>query len=99
MTKKDTASRMGKLVEEFRASGQSRKAFARAHGIKEGKLQYWISKFTKSKKSIPDRRDSAQDFVPITFPTTNEPEERNILIRLQSGAEIKTLRMAPCISL
>jgi len=50
MAKKDTASRMRKLVDEFSVSGQSRKAFAAAHGIKEGKLQYWISKLTASKK-------------------------------------------------
>jgi len=89
MTKKDTASRMGKLVKEFRSSAHSRKAFAAAHGIKEGKLQYWISKLAKSKKSVSESRNSVQDFVPITLPASEQPEVRNILIRLQNGVEIE----------
>ncbi|SMG13427.1 IS66 family insertion sequence element accessory protein TnpA [Arenibacter troitsensis] len=44
MTKKDNALRMRKLVKEFRLSGRSQKEFASAHGIKEGKFHYWISK-------------------------------------------------------
>jgi len=89
MAKKDTASRMRKLVDEFSVSGQSRKAFAAAHGIKEGKLQYWISKLTASKKETSIAATLEKDFVPITLPGVAPLEGRNILIRLQSGVEIE----------
>ncbi len=37
---------MKELVGSFHRSGQSRKEFAQAHGLTEGKLQYWIKKFS-----------------------------------------------------
>jgi len=89
MTKKDTASQMHKLVKEFEASGQSRREFAAAHGIKEGKLHYWISKLTKSKKLISGSSISEKNFVPIAVSSIPEQEVRSILIRLTSGVEIE----------
>jgi len=90
MTKDDTASMMLKLVQEFKASGQSRKVFAASHGIKVGKLQYWISKFAKTKRPDSEPNNSTQDFVPITLPSSTKATlAQHILIRLQSGVEIE----------
>jgi len=85
MTKNGTASRMRKLVKEFKNSGQSQKAFAASHGIKEGKLHYWISKLTKPQQSVTVT--PKKDFVAIEV--TPEQEDRCIMIRLKSGIEIE----------
>jgi transposase-like protein len=87
MAKKDTASQMHKLVKQFRDSGQSQKEFAAAHGLKEGKLYYWISKLSKSEQSVTPLTTPKKDFVAIEV--TPEQEGRNIMIRLKSGVEIE----------
>ena len=85
MTKKDTASRMRKLVGQFKDSGRSQKAFAAAHGIKEGKLYYWISKLSKPQQSVTVTPKKA--FVDIEV--SSGQESRCIMIRLKSGVEIE----------
>ena len=86
MTKRDTASLMRKLVKQFEDSGQSRREFASAHGIKQGKLHYWISKLTK-----PQVSDSAveNNFVPIVIAPVAVQETGNIIIRCTNGVEIE----------
>ena len=65
MIKNDTASRMRKLVKQFKDSGQSQKEFAAAHGLKEGKLYYWISKLSKPQQSVTPLVTPKKDFVAI----------------------------------
>ena len=90
MTKKENFSRMRKLVKEFEDSNQSRKAFASAHNIKEGKLQYWITKFTKPKKS-PSVAAPAENknFTPISISPMAANEPRLITIRTAKGLTIE----------
>ena len=85
MTKKDTASRMRKLVGQFKDSGQSQKAFAAAHGIKEGKLYYWISKLSRPQQSA--KGTPKKDFVALEV--ASGQESRCIMIRLKNGVEIE----------
>ncbi len=33
-------------MKELAGSGQSRKEFIKAHGLTEGKVQYWMKKFS-----------------------------------------------------
>lgn len=87
MTNKDTASHMRKLIKQFEASGQSQKEFASDHGLKEGKLYYWIRKLSKPQHSVPPLIATKKDFVAIEV--TPEQESRSILIRLKSGVEIE----------
>jgi len=87
MTKKVTASQMYNLVKKFQESGQSQKDFAAAHGLKEGKLYYWISKLTKPQQSVTPLVTPKNDFVAIEV--TPEQEGRSIMIRLKSGVEIE----------
>lgn len=89
MTKKDNASRMCKLVMEFEESGQSQKEFSAAHGIKQGKLYYWISKLTKQQQGVSSSSVSENNFVPITLTSEEEQEIRSIIIRCTSGVEIE----------
>lgn len=87
MTSNDTASQMRKLVKPFRDSGQSQKEFAAAHGLKAGKLYYWISKLSKSKESATPLIAAKKDFVALEV--IPDQEARNIMIRLKSGVEIE----------
>ena len=87
MTKKDTASKMRDLVKQFKDSGQSQKEFAAAHGLKEGKLYYWVSKLSKPKQSVTPLVIPRKDFVAIEV--APEQEGRSIMIRLKSGVEIE----------
>ena len=51
-----------RLIEEFRQSGQSQKAFCRAKGITKSRLSYWLKK---------DREVSGSNgFIPVK--TTDE---------------------------
>jgi len=79
---------MRKLVKQFKVSCQSQKEFAAAHGLKEGKLYYWISKLSKPQQSVsPCLGTPKKDFVSIEI--TPEQEGRSIMIRLKSGVEIE----------
>ena len=90
MTKQDQATSMFKLVKEFEASGQSQKDFARAHGIKKGKLHYWICKSRNQKqKSSRSSSSSKKNFVPLLVPAVSEPTGQRILIRCSHGVEIE----------
>lgn len=87
MTKKNNASHMRKLVKLYQESGQSQKEFAAAHGLKEGKLYYWISKLSKPQQSVAPLATPKKDFVAIEV--TPEQEAGCIMIRLKSGVEIE----------
>ncbi len=87
MTKKVNASRMQKLVKEFRDSGRSQKEFASAHGLTPGKLHYWVSKTARPERSAAPSIFPKKGFVAISL--TPEHGGRNIVIRLKSGVEIE----------
>ncbi len=87
MRKNDNASVMFKLVKDFETSNKSQKEFAAAHGIKPGKLSYWIFKLTKDQQAVSLLSASDNNFVPITL--TSEDEMRSIIIRCTSGVEIE----------
>ncbi len=89
MTKSDNASRMHKLVKQFQESGQSRKEFAAAQGIKAGKLYYWISKSAKARQAVPWPAAPERNFVPIAVTPGQKQEMRSIIIRCTSGIEIE----------
>lgn len=93
MTKKENAAHMAKLVKDFKHSGKSQKDFALSHGIKEGKLHYWISKLTKAGKTTSTNDSPTpivpKNFVPITVGDTTDRNAQHLLIRLQSGVEIE----------
>lgn len=88
MSKEDIASNMKALVLEYRKSGQTRKAFAQAHGISEPKLNYWLK---KSSKSTPKHKKSgpSSGFVPLKVTPSSLDARADLLIRLPSGVEIQ----------
>ena len=87
MSKANTASQMRKLVRLYQESGQSQRAFSALHGLKQGKLQYWISKLSKPSPSCSRSATSKKDFVSIAL--APEHEGRSIMIRCASGVEIE----------
>ena len=87
MTKQDHATYMTKLVKKFKESDQSQKDFAASHGLKEGKLYYWISKLSKGQQSVASVETAKNDFVALEV--TPEYESRTIMIRTKSGVEIE----------
>ena len=87
MTTRLNASRMRKLVKEFRASDQSATEFASAHGLTKSTLYYWISKLSKLEQSVTPSATPKKDFVAIEI--APEQGSGNIMIRLKSGVEIE----------
>ena len=60
------------LVEEWRRSGMTKKAFCREAGIKPGTFSYWVSRSGQGDKSgfvelLPDKNTSAKEVV-VIFP-------------------------------
>ncbi|WP_281991527.1 IS66 family insertion sequence element accessory protein TnpA [Aquimarina aggregata] len=78
MSKKDIASQMRKLVKQFKNSVQSQKEFAATHGLKEGKLYYWVSKLSKPQQSVTPLTPSKKDFVAIEVRSEEEDLPRKI---------------------
>ena len=88
MSKTNIAIQMKPLVAQYRESGQTRKAFALAHGISEAKLIYWIKKLSKSapkNKKLPPE----SDFVPLEVKSSSSSTAGHLMIRLPSGVEIE----------
>ena len=52
------------LVKKWQQSGQSQKAFSKAHGLKAHTLQYWVKKYEKEHSSKSLSKDTSQ-FVPL----------------------------------
>ncbi len=63
MTKSGNASRMHKLVKDFRDSGLSQKEFAATHGLTPGKMHYWVSKLARPERPAPPSIVPKKDFV------------------------------------
>ena len=79
---------MAKLVDRYKASGQSQKTFAASHGVSEGKLHYWITKLSRPDKALP--LADGPSFVPIEIsPWLSRKTDQAILIRLKNGVEIE----------
>jgi len=92
MSREDLAAYMESLVLEYYHSGQTRKAFAAAHGISLEKLIYWIKKMSKSGK-LPKTggkapRRSGSNFVPLKLGMASSSRDQ-LLILLPSGVEIQ----------
>lgn len=52
------------LVKKWQQSGQSQKAFSKAHGLKAHTFQYWVKKYEKEHSSKPLPKDTSE-FVPL----------------------------------
>ena len=89
MSRKTSVSeKMHKLVSLYHSSGQSQKDFAKVHGLSEGKLHYWIKKFSKKESTAADTTSS---FIPIDISNSQTQEllSKTILIRMANGLEIQ----------
>ena len=88
MSRKEISSQMARLVSHYKSSGQSQKDFAASNGLSKSKLNYWLTKFSKSEKVLPSTKKPA--FVPIEVtPSLSEKTNQVIVIRLSNGVEIE----------
>lgn len=79
---------MTNLVAQYKASDLSQRDFAARHGISKSKFHYWLTKLSKSVKTLPLVTESS--FLPIAIsPSPSEKPEQVIMIRLPSGVEIE----------
>ena len=83
MSQQTEACRMKELVCSYHSSGQTQKDFAKAHGLTDGKLHYWIKKF-----STPVVEEPIPEFIPLdlSLPTRGS---KHIIIRTPDGVEIQ----------
>ena len=83
MSKLSESRRMEELVSSYHSSGQSQKDFAKAHGLTEGKLHYWIKKLSRSVEQEP-----LPEFIPldVSLPTRGS---KCIVIRTADGMKIQ----------
>ena len=88
MSRESLSVKMKSLVKQYRASGQSRKVFAHAHGISEAKLSYWLKKLSKS---APNNKQepSPCGFVALEVDPSSLKGRDYLLIHLPSGVEIE----------
>ena len=87
MNRKDNASRMGKLVADFRNSEMSFNKFAAAHGISRGKLHYWVKRLDDAPGL--DAIENSNHFIPLNIPSGSSGELRYIIINKPCGTQIK----------
>lgn len=77
---------MRNLVSLYQSSGQSQKAFAKSHGLTEGKLYYWVKKFSKENTTTSVASSS---FIPVEMTSTESCSSKAIIIRTSDGLEIQ----------
>lgn len=88
MSRKEISSQMARLVSHYKSSGQSQTDFAASHGLSKSKLNYWLTKFSKSEKVLPSANKPT--FVPIEItPLRSKKTNQVIVIRLSNGVEIE----------
>jgi hypothetical protein len=81
-------ARMGRLVEEWRGSGESAAAFARRHGIGAFKFLYWRNTLGPRNGSARKRSSAETAFAPVRL--LNESSDAPVLeIRLANGDAIR----------
>lgn len=83
MSKLSESSRMESLVCSYHSSGQTQKDFAKAHGLTEGKLHYWIKKL-----SVPREEEPSSEFIPLDLSLPSRGS-RCIVIHIPGGMEVK----------
>jgi transposase-like protein len=83
--------RRAALVEEFRGSGQTQKAFALRHGIKWTTFRNWLYGAAKAAKARPLAKFQEIHLPPVGVSATSWGAEVSLangtVVRLQSGAD------------
>lgn len=85
MSRLSESKRMEELVSSYHSSDQTRRDFAKAHGVTEGKLYYWIKKL-----STPIVEESLPEFIPLDLSLPIRGS-KHVIIRMPDGMEIQIL--------
>jgi len=94
-----TADEAREVLERWRASGESVRAYGRDHGIDPQRLFYWRRKLGNGAKRGPKRSERAiARLVPAVMRLEGATgEERAVVVRLPSGVivEVDAVRVRP----
>lgn len=71
------------LIQDWRASGQPKKEFAKSRGVSADAMSYWVTKFNKSGRSA--RSEPA--FVPVNV-VEKSCEDQAITVHLSNGLSL-----------
>ncbi len=91
-----TGEQMRRLIGLWRASGQTKAEFVRAHGVSRGKLEYWCRRLGEPRAGRRGRRRHSLSFIPVqvTDPAAGSGGEIEILLatgdRVRVSAEVPT---------
>lgn len=77
------------LIEQWRHSGQTQKAFCREHALSYDQFVYWRRKFTQRDAAQGEHRSSA--LVPVTC--TPAAAARGLSLVLPNGMELRGLSL------
>jgi transposase-like protein len=75
---------MGRLVAQWRRSGESQAGFARRHGIPTWTFWYWCRKLSKNGVAAPE---ASSAFVPVRV--TSDAETGVVEVVLPSGERVR----------
>lgn len=95
MTKR-TAARMGRLVAQWRRSGESQAGFARRHGMPTWTLWYWCRKVSKTRVAAPE---ASTAFMPVRVTSDAETGVVEVVlpagerVRISAGASVELVRL------
>jgi hypothetical protein len=82
---------MKRLVRKWRASGQTKAEFVRAHGVSRGKLEYWVRRLD----GRGGRRQEPLSLIPVQVTDTASGPAGEIEILLASGDRLRVSPEVP----
>lgn len=89
MARIDRREQMKRLVKKWRASGQTKAAFVRAHGVSRGRLEYWVRRLGEGESSGGGRRQRPVNLIPVQVRDTASGSGGEIEILLGSGDRLR----------
>lgn len=86
----DVEGRMAAVIAEWRKSGQTRTAFAQAHGLTVSKLDYWKRRIGSAPRTRRGRRTGkAVQLIPVQLRPEVSGEATEVEIVLASGDRLR----------
>jgi hypothetical protein len=88
MARNRTRERMRRLLDEWRRSGRSKSAFARAHGVSRSKFEYWQRHLDGAVRD-GGRRGGGASLIPVQVRGGSIEDSAPVEIVLGSGDRVR----------
>lgn len=95
MSRRQTPARMGRLVAQWHASGESGARFARRHGVPAWTLWYWRRKLQAQPRTDADADDGRPPTTFVPLCVAAEPDGPVIDVVWRSGERLQVRAGAP----